>query len=121
MPREVPVYMVTGDKDAFGLSSFIDHASKKLLAEQIDRVDAAVAPGSYVFMQKSFADYFWRRKIPGPTDWYYSYTLLQMAAYEKLRYKYVLCIIEESKNGMLAAVAVPKLDNKQPCANPYDL
>jgi hypothetical protein len=118
MPREVPVYLLTNHKDAFGLSSFGDNISPKFAAERREAVGSVVGPGTHVFIQKSFADYFWLRRVPGPSDWKESYTDLQKDAYKIIRDRYDLCILEESPNGMLATIARPKSDGS--CSDVYD-
>lgn len=118
MPREVPVYLLTKHRDAFGFSSFGDNISAKFVRERLGMIDTIVGVGTHVFIQKSFADYFWSRRITGPTDWYFSYTWFQGEVYRKTRAKYDLCIIEEGPNGVLATVIRPKFEGS--CVELYD-
>jgi hypothetical protein len=117
LPRDVPVYLLTGQKDAFGTSSFADNASQILISELAARVPDVVVPGTYVFIQDSFADYFRRRRVP-KSDEHYGYSVIQFWVYPKIRDRYNLCIVEESQNGVLATVA--KLRTDESCSKLYD-
>ncbi len=115
--RDIPVYLLAKQNDAFGVSSSLDFESRIWSASLLARARHAVAPGTYVFIENSFADYYHGRRRPAP-DENYGYSGIQFLFYPEVRDRYNLCILEESKNGVLATVAKLKTDGS--CSRPYD-
>jgi hypothetical protein len=74
------------------LNGYWRHPTVRLLAT-LDRNLPIGMLTEDVFIQKSFADYFWLRRVRGPRDWYGSYTWLQKDAYKTVRDRCDLCIL----------------------------